>query len=107
MDEAIEHTPTLLELYSWKAKIFKYQNEFDKSLELHEKARNMDLGDRYLCNKSVKAYLRCVRITEAEQVMSLFSKDDTEGEKMNIHLVQCLWYELALSRAYFKAGDFL
>ena len=48
---AIEHTPTLVELYLAKAKIFKHQKEFEAAFEQVEKARNLDLADRYLNNK--------------------------------------------------------
>ena len=80
----------MLELYTWKGKVFKYQQKLDESLEFHEKARDLDQADRYLCNKSVKAYLRSGKIVDGQDVMSLFSKEDSEGEKLNVHLVQCL-----------------
>ena len=67
IDSAIKHTPTLIELYIVKAKIYKHFynnkeafNQADKVLliKLIIQARSLDLADRYLNNKAIKYALR-------------------------------------------------
>jgi peptide alpha-N-acetyltransferase len=56
--KAIEHTPTLHELYLVKAKVLKNQKEFVKAAEVTDYVRKLDLADRYLNNKAVKYSLQ-------------------------------------------------
>ena len=48
VDEAIVHTPTLVELYNAKAKILKHAGDPEAAAHLAEAARRFDLSDRYL-----------------------------------------------------------
>lgn len=54
IQKAIEHTPTLHELYLVKAKVLKRRKEFVKAAEVVDYVRKLDLADRYLNNKAVK-----------------------------------------------------
>ena len=46
INEAIEHTPTLLELYTHKGKIFQQAGDRCRAADLFEKARELDQADR-------------------------------------------------------------
>lgn len=46
VNRAIEHTPTLLELYTLKGKIYQKAGDREKAAQLHEEARNLDKADR-------------------------------------------------------------
>lgn len=46
VNKAIDHTPTLLELYTLKGKIYQKAGDRVKSAELYEEARNLDMADR-------------------------------------------------------------
>ena len=46
VNRAIEHTPTLLELYTLKGIIYQKSGDRQKAAELHEEARNLDKADR-------------------------------------------------------------
>ena len=48
LDEAIEQTPTMLDLYKLNAKVFKHGGDFTTATLLLNRAREMDLQDRYI-----------------------------------------------------------
>ena len=102
IDEAIDHTPTLVEAYTTKAKIFKHSGENDKAYDFYNKGRELDQADRYLNARCSKYLIRTGKIEEAEKMMGLFAKE-VNGE-LNVHEMQCMWYELELGAAYDKQG---
>jgi peptide alpha-N-acetyltransferase len=48
INEAISHTPTVVDLYIVKAKIYKKAGDREKASQLYNEARKLDLADRYL-----------------------------------------------------------
>ena len=46
INKAIAHTPTLLELYTLKGKIYQCGGDRQKAAVLHEEARTLDKADR-------------------------------------------------------------
>lgn len=44
--QAIKHTPTLVDLYLVKGRIYKHAGAYTKACEWHEVARSLDLADR-------------------------------------------------------------
>jgi len=48
VEQAIEHTPTVVDLYVLKAKIYKRAGDKHRACALYEEARKLDLADRYL-----------------------------------------------------------
>ncbi len=44
---AVEHTPTVIELYVLHAKILKHAGDVQGAYTMYDKAREMDLADRY------------------------------------------------------------
>lgn len=46
VDQAITHTPTLLELYTLKGKIYSMAGDRQACSDLHEEARQLDMADR-------------------------------------------------------------
>ena len=75
VNKAIEHTPTVIELYIHKAKIYQRLGDPEKAANLTEEARNLDLADRYLNAHSSKYLLKANKIRESYDNMILFSKD--------------------------------
>ena len=82
IDEAIEHTPTVIELYILKAMIYKHAGDAERASVLYEEARKLDLADRYLNARSSRYLIRADHVEQAENTMGLFSK---EGEELNVH----------------------
>jgi peptide alpha-N-acetyltransferase len=48
LNKAIEHTPTVIELYTLKAKVYKRSGDRAYASALYEEARKLDLADRFL-----------------------------------------------------------
>ena len=102
INTAIEHTNTLPELYMMKARMLKHLLRMEEAVEAFEEARYIDLGDRYLSARSVKYHIRINEFEKAESIMALFSKE--VNNELNVHQMQCMWYELAFAQAYYKKG---
>ncbi|TYJ33927.1 hypothetical protein E1A91_A05G135300v1 [Gossypium mustelinum] len=103
IDEAIQHTPTVIDLYSVKSRILKHAGDLVAAASLADEARCMDLADRYINSESVKRMLQADQVALAEKIAVLFTKD---GDQHNsLHDMQCMWYELASGESYFRQGD--
>ncbi|KAG1367624.1 N-terminal acetyltransferase A complex auxiliary subunit NAA15 [Cocos nucifera] len=103
MDEAIEHTPTAIDLYSVKGRILKHAGDLAAAASLADEARSMDLADRYLNSECVMRMLQADQVGLAERTAVLFTKDGDQHN--NLHDMQCMWYELASGESYFRQGD--
>ncbi|OEL18241.1 N-alpha-acetyltransferase 16, NatA auxiliary subunit [Dichanthelium oligosanthes] len=127
IDEAISHTPTVIDLYSVKGKILQHAGNFAAAAALADEARSMDLADRYLNSECVMQMLQadqgekvmCVGVNVnsnaefnsmkgmvglAEKTAVLFTKDGDQHN--NLHDMQCMWYELASGESYFRQDQF-
>ena len=93
INKAIEHTPTVVELYLVKAKIFQYAGNRVQAYNLTEEARCLDKADRYLNAHSSKFLLKAGETQRAWETMGMFSRTDDNGDP-NIHEMQTLWYEV-------------
>ncbi|CAN6845863.1 unnamed protein product [Brassica oleracea] len=103
IDEAIAHTPTVIDLYSVKSRIMKHAGDLTAAAALADEARCMDLADRYINSECVKRMLQADQVTSAEKTAVLFTK---EGDQLNsLHDMQCMWYDLASGDSYFRQGD--
>jgi hypothetical protein len=72
---------------------------------LYEEARKLDLADRFLNARSTRYLIRIDKTAEAEDVMGLFSRDGTEKE-LNVHDMQCMWYETECAKSYLRTGNY-
>jgi peptide alpha-N-acetyltransferase len=105
VEQAITISPELVDLYVLKAKILKHSGKQKEASETWETARNLDLADRYLNSKSVKALLRLGEIEKAKEIVMLFSKDSQTSTKSNLTEMQCMWWEFELGNALAAKGD--
>ncbi|CAL9173200.1 unnamed protein product [Musa hybrid cultivar] len=103
IDEAIEHTPTVIDLYSIKGRILENAGDLPAAAALADEARSMDLADRYLNSECVMRMLQADQVGLAEKTAVLFTKDGDQHN--NLHDMQCMWYELASGDSYFRQGD--
>ncbi|XP_011000818.1 PREDICTED: N-alpha-acetyltransferase 16, NatA auxiliary subunit-like [Populus euphratica] len=103
IDEAIEHTPTVIDLYSVKSRILKHAGDLAAAATLADEARCMDLADRYINSECVKRMLQADQVASAEKTAVLFTKDGDQHN--NLHDMQCMWYELASGESFFRQGD--
>jgi len=98
IDLAIEHSPTLLDLYMLKARIYKHAGALLDASETMDHARQLDLADRYLNTKATRYMLRADQVEKAQATIALFTKDGDQGS--NLFDMQCMWYELEIANAY-------
>ncbi|PKU72316.1 peptide alpha-N-acetyltransferase [Dendrobium catenatum] len=103
IDEAIKHTPTVIDLYSIKGRVLKHAGDLVAAAALADEARSMDLADRYLNSECVLRMLEADQVGLADKTAVLFTKDGDQHN--NLHDMQCMWYELASGESYFRQGD--
>jgi len=106
INEAIEHTPTLVELYSCKARIYKNAGDAENAADLFEHTRSMDLADRYLNTRAVRAMFSVDRVDQGVEKALLFSREPSSKDAVNLHDMQCMWYESALGRSYMRQKNY-
>ena len=105
IEKAISVSPSSIDLYVLKAKVLKHLGNKQAASETWEIARKLDLADRYLNSKSVKALLRIGEIEKAKEIVMLFSKDSLTSTKSNLTDMQCMWWEFELGNALAAKGD--
>ena len=71
---ALEHTPTLPELYTCKARILKRAGDCIGATRCLDEARMLDGQDRFLNTKCAKYRFRAGMVDEAVEVLGLFTK---------------------------------
>ena len=103
-DRALEHTPTLLELYTARGKLHQMMGEHLLAAQWVEEARCFDTADRAVACQAAKYLARAGRLEEAVAVMGLFTKP---GEPVLEYLVetQCSWFLLELAKAHLARGE--
>lgn len=104
-DEAIEHTPTNLDVYMAKARCLKHAGDVGAAAEVMDEARKLDLADRYVNSKATKYLLRANQVDRAAATIALFTKTDGEY-KATLADMQCMWYELERGEAHLRLGEY-
>lgn len=103
IDIAINHTPTLVELYITKGRVLKHLGLLEEASETLEAARKLDLQDRFINTKTVKYFLRANNIEKATEIASLFTKnDDSVNGVKDLHLVEAAWFIIEQAEAYYR-----
>mmetsp|Transcript_17960 Transcript_17960/g.30556 ORF Transcript_17960/g.30556 Transcript_17960/m.30556 type:complete len:460 (-) Transcript_17960:35-1414(-) len=105
VNKAIEHTPTVVELYNLKAKIMQLAGNRQQARNLANEARNLDQADRYLNAYASKFMLKNDELDKAQETMALFSKEDDNG-MLNVHMMQTMWYEFHGGMAHYRLGNY-
>ncbi|ODV70396.1 N-terminal acetyltransferase A, auxiliary subunit [Hyphopichia burtonii NRRL Y-1933] len=102
IDSALDHSPTLVELYIVKARIIKHFGDYEKASQIMNEARELDLQDRFINSKTTKYLLRANKVNEAIDCISLFTKldDDAVNGCKDLHLMQVNWVLIESAEAY-------
>jgi tetratricopeptide (TPR) repeat protein len=74
INKAIQHTPTLVELYMVKGRIYKHCGDFYEAVKWLDEAQSLDTADRYINYKCSKYMLRANMIKEAQDIAAKFTR---------------------------------
>jgi peptide alpha-N-acetyltransferase len=105
IDEAIDHTPTLVELVKTKAQIYKHQGEIQKAMEIMNEARELDLQDRYINTKCTKYMLRNGKVEEAISTITMFEKPDAVDKVKDLTEIQSIWFIAESARSFYRSNQ--
>jgi tetratricopeptide (TPR) repeat protein len=104
LDECLIHTPTAVDVYERKGRILKLSGDIQGAADILDVARDLDLADRYINNKTVKYMLRAGKNVLAEQRIGLFTRHEA-APTVNLFEMQCAWFELELADSYRRKGE--
>ncbi|XP_055389551.1 N-alpha-acetyltransferase 15, NatA auxiliary subunit [Condylostylus longicornis] len=100
---AIEHTPTLIELFVAKGRIYKHAGDTIEAYIWLDEAQSLDTADRYINSKCAKYMLRANMVKEAETVCSKFTREGVSAME-NLNEMQCMWFQTECALAYQRLG---
>lgn len=99
IDAAIEHTPTLIELFVAKGRIYKHAGNLVEAFKWLDEGQSLDTADRYINSKCAKYMLRANMIKLAEEVCAKFTREDVSAME-NLNEMQCMWFQTECALAY-------
>uniref|UniRef100_A0A673GZ11 N(alpha)-acetyltransferase 15, NatA auxiliary subunit a n=1 Tax=Sinocyclocheilus rhinocerous TaxID=307959 RepID=A0A673GZ11_9TELE len=99
INTAIESTPTLIELFLIKAKIYKHAGNIREAARWMDEAQALDTADRFINSKCAKYLLKAGLIKEAEEMCSKFTREGTSAVE-NLNEMQCMWFQTECALAY-------
>ncbi|KAM4860208.1 N-alpha-acetyltransferase 16, NatA auxiliary subunit isoform 2-T2 [Thomomys bottae] len=105
INAAITSTPTLIELFYMKAKIYKHMGNFREAAKWMDEAQSLDTADRFLNSKCAKYMLRANMIKAAEEMCSKFTREGVSAME-NLNEMQCMWFQTECISAYQRLGRF-
>ncbi|XP_040847277.1 N-alpha-acetyltransferase 16, NatA auxiliary subunit isoform X2 [Ochotona curzoniae] len=105
INAAIANTPTLIELFYMKAKIYKHIGNLKEAAKWMDEAQSLDTADRFINSKCAKYMLRANMIKEAEEMCSKFTREGTSPME-NLNEMQCMWFQTECISAYQRLGKY-
>ncbi|CAB0041898.1 unnamed protein product [Trichogramma brassicae] len=105
IDVAIYHTPTLIELFVTKGRIYKHGGDVQEAYKWLDEAQGLDTADRYINSKCAKYMLRANLIKEAEETCSKFTREGVQAME-NLNEMQCMWIQTEAAYAYKRLGKY-
>jgi peptide alpha-N-acetyltransferase len=103
INEALTHTPTILELVQWRGRIEKHMGDLEKAEQSLNYAREMDLQDRYINTKHVKYLMRVNKVDAAHETAGLFTKHENDPVE-HVFYMQVMWQELEEADSHHRVG---
>ncbi|XP_049878339.1 N-alpha-acetyltransferase 15, NatA auxiliary subunit [Pectinophora gossypiella] len=101
IDAAIDHTPTLIELFIAKGRIYKRAGDPVSAYQWLEEAQAMDTADRYVNSKCARYMLRACHIKRAEEMCAKFTREGVPATE-NLNEMQCMWFQTEAAAAYLR-----
>lgn len=104
IDLAIEHTPTLIELFVMKGRIYKHAGDPQEAFKWLDEAQSLDTADRFINSKCAKYMLRANMIKEAEEMCGKFTREGVPAME-NLNEMQCMWFQTECALAFKRMGQ--
>ncbi|XP_027744652.1 N-alpha-acetyltransferase 16, NatA auxiliary subunit isoform X3 [Empidonax traillii] len=105
INAAIASTPTLIELFYLKAKIYKHVGNIKEAAKWMDEAQSLDTADRFINSKCAKYMLRANMVKDAEEMCSKFTREGTSAME-NLNEMQCMWFQTECAAAYQRLGKY-
>uniref|UniRef100_A0A8C3RSF7 N-alpha-acetyltransferase 16, NatA auxiliary subunit n=1 Tax=Chelydra serpentina TaxID=8475 RepID=A0A8C3RSF7_CHESE len=105
INAAIASTPTLIELFYLKAKIYKHVGNLKEAAKWMDEAQSLDTADRFINSKCAKYMLRANMVKDAEEMCSKFTREGTSAME-NLNEMQCMWFQTECASAYQRLGKY-
>ncbi|UNI19221.1 hypothetical protein JDV02_005420 [Purpureocillium takamizusanense] len=106
IDKAIEKDPKSVDFHMTKARILKHRGNLQQASEMMDRARKLDLKDRYINSKAAKYQLRNNENDKALKTVGLFTRAETVGGPLADLLdMQCIWFLTEDGEAYARQGN--
>ncbi|XP_058789166.1 N-alpha-acetyltransferase 15, NatA auxiliary subunit [Phymastichus coffea] len=105
IDAAIHHTPTLIELFVTKGRIYKHAGDVQEAYKWLDEAQSLDTADRYINSKCAKYMLRANLVKEAEETCAKFTREGVLAME-NLNEMQCMWIQTEAANAYKRLGKY-
>ncbi|XP_070607480.1 N-alpha-acetyltransferase 16, NatA auxiliary subunit [Erythrolamprus reginae] len=105
INSAVTSTPTLIELFYLKAKIYKHVGNLKEAARWMDEAQSLDTADRFINSKCAKYMLRANLVKEAEEMCSKFTREGTSATE-NLNEMQCMWFQTECALAFQSLGKY-
>ncbi|KAF9930828.1 N-alpha-acetyltransferase 16, NatA auxiliary subunit [Linnemannia zychae] len=105
INRAIEHTPTLVELYMTKGRILKHAGDYAQAMNVLNEGRELDLQDRFINSKCTKYMLRADKVAEAEKTVVMFARADIANPLDDLVDMQNMWYILEAGESHLRQNQ--
>ncbi|XP_031144167.1 N-alpha-acetyltransferase 15, NatA auxiliary subunit-like isoform X2 [Sander lucioperca] len=105
INAAIDSTPTLIELFLIKAKIYKHAGNIKEAARWMDEAQALDTADRFINSKCAKYMLKAGLIKEAEEMCAKFTREGASAVE-NLNEMQCMWFQTECALAYKAMNKF-
>ena len=115
---ALEHTPTITDLYVTKGRIYKHAGHITYAAACLDEAQSLgklnenwtltdfellDTADRYLNCKCCRYLIRAGEVEKAEKMAEQFTRENTTVQE-NLKEMQVLWFQIECAQAYYRQG---
>nr|XP_034959246.1 N-alpha-acetyltransferase 16, NatA auxiliary subunit isoform X2 [Zootoca vivipara] len=105
INSAVASTPTLIELFYLKAKIYKHVGNLKEAAKWMDEAQSLDTADRFINSKCAKYMLRANMVKDAEEMCSKFTREGTSAME-NLNEMQCMWFQTECALAFQRLGKY-
>ncbi|KAH8650002.1 tetratricopeptide [Xylariales sp. PMI_506] len=106
VNKGIELDSSNVEFYMTKARIWKHYGNTVKAAETMDKARDLDLKDRYINTKAAKYQVRNDNTEKALETLGLFTRPDSVGGPLSDLVdMQCIWFMTEDGESQVRKGN--